>query len=98
VNPGVNDPRNLEAGTEIFVPSSAAKARRTNPRENFVPPDASGTITVHVHDSLWSIARAHFGHGTAWTCLVQANPQISDPNFVLPGQQLSMPASCTELP
>ena len=98
VNPGVNDPRNLEAGTEIFVPTSAATARHTNPRENFASPDASGTITVHLHDSLWSIAKAHFGHGAAWTCLAQANPQISDPNFVLPGQQLSMPAACTELP
>lgn len=98
VNPGMNDPRTLEAGAEIFVPRNAMIATPADAPKKFTPRDASGTITVHLHDSLWSIARRNFGHGAAWTCVAQANPQIADPNFLLPGEQLLLPAGCRELP
>jgi nucleoid-associated protein YgaU len=91
VNPGFTSPNYLTAGSEILVPRSApvASSSRIN---------SSGRITVHKGDTLWSLARAHFGHGSDWTCLAHSNPNLRDPNFILPGEQIFIPAACSSAP
>ncbi len=45
-------------------------------------------------DNLWSIARAHYGEGTRFTVIFEANKdRIRDPNLIYPGQVFSLPKS-----
>jgi hypothetical protein len=49
-------------------------------------------LSVVKGDSLWSIARAHYGEGWQYTVIFDANKgQIRDPNLIYPGQNLSLP-------
>lgn len=43
---------------------------------------------VQAGESLWTIAKKK---GVDWLSLVAANPQISDPNLIQPGQQIRIP-------
>ncbi|MGZ5911315.1 MAG: LysM peptidoglycan-binding domain-containing protein [Reyranella sp.] len=52
----------------------------------------SGRLVVVRGDSLWNIARAHYGHGMHHTLIYGANKeQIRDPDLIYPGQVLSLP-------
>jgi len=88
LNPGGENPDVLAAGREVLIPVTSVAS----------PDEASTRITVHAKDTLWSIARAHFGSGKAWTCLASANPQIANPNVILPGQEIRAPESCRRKP
>jgi hypothetical protein len=60
-------------------------------------PVAPGTgdgrrLVVVRGDNLWSIARAHYGHGMHHTVIYGANKeQIRDPDLIYPGQVFSLP-------
>lgn len=88
LNPGGANPDELMAGREVLVPVEHVS----------VPTREVTTITVHRGDTLWSIARARFGSGTAWTCIASSNPEIADPNVILPGQMIRAPKSCSRKP
>lgn len=91
LNPGGESPDVLAAGREVLVPVANSSA-------TIAAPTHITHVTVHAKDTLWSIARAHFGSGTAWTCLAGANPQIANPNVILPGQEIQAPESCRRKP
>ena len=48
------------------------------------------TYRVNKGDSLWIIAKRLYGEGSAWTLLAKAN-DLSDPNKLRIGQELSLP-------
>jgi len=93
INPGASDPRALPEGSEIFVPRRGASPTGLTSSLN-----ASRAITVRPGDTLWSIARSYFGSGAAWTCLAHFNPQIHNPDLILPGETLSLPSTCSPTP
>lgn len=82
LNPGLPSPDLLEVGSQIVVPAS------------FAPPPARTKYTVRNGDTLWTIAQAQFSHGTAWSCIVDANADLDDANVIHEGQVLLLPASC----
>jgi nucleoid-associated protein YgaU len=83
LNPGLAEhPDVLEAGSTVVVPGSVELKRA---------PKAPTTITVRAGDTLWSLARAHFGHGTDWPKIAQANPQVSDYLHLEVGSLLQVP-------
>ncbi|HIE43929.1 MAG TPA: LysM peptidoglycan-binding domain-containing protein [Candidatus Omnitrophica bacterium] len=51
------------------------------------------TYTIKKGDSLWSIARDHYGDAYKWPIIYRANKdKIDNPNLIYPGQHLSIPA------
>lgn len=53
--------------------------------------DARHLVVVR-GDSLWNIARAHYGNGMHHTVIYGANKeQIRDPDLIYPGQVFSLP-------
>ena len=54
------------------------------------------TYRVNRGDSLWIIAKRIYGEGSAWTLLAKAN-DLSDPNKLRIGQELSLPLGGEEL-
>jgi uncharacterized YkwD family protein len=59
------------------------------------PAYAGTTYVVQPHDSLWKIAQ---GHGVAYSSLIQANPQIQNPNIIWVGEKLQLPSATTSNP
>lgn len=82
LNPGLHNPDVLQIGSEIVVPAFVA------------PPPAPTKYIVRHGDTLWSIAEAQLHRGTAWPCIVNANPDLRDANLLHEGQVLFLPASC----
>jgi nucleoid-associated protein YgaU len=74
----------LLAGSEVVVPGNGATPRAT----------PTTVVSVQEGDTLWSIAKAHLGSGTAWTCLAQANSSIANPDRIFPGERVLLPAGC----
>jgi nucleoid-associated protein YgaU len=72
----------LKLGSVVVVPASSGSAKAL-PRR----------ITVSKDDSLWSLSEQHLGRGSAWTCLANANPQVSDYTHLAIGTILQLPAT-----
>jgi nucleoid-associated protein YgaU len=87
LNPGQANPDFLEAGREVLVPVTRS-----------IPAERQSQITVQKGDTLWSLAKAHLGSGLGWTCLAQANRDISNPNMIYPGELVRIPSSCQARP
>lgn len=57
-----------------------------------VEPGDNRRLHIVRGDSLWNIARAHYGEGFRYTTIFEANKdQIRDPNLIYPGQVFSLP-------
>ncbi|MCU1242023.1 MAG: Nucleoid-associated protein YgaU, contains and LysM domain [Candidatus Acidoferrum typicum] len=86
-NPSILDLTHLAAGTKIVVPNetSALKSRKSDTK-----------ITVEKGDTLTKVAQSQYRRATAWRCIVQANPEITDPNRIYEGQQLLLPFNCKQ--
>lgn len=82
VNPQITNPDRIFAGDSLRLPAIAAS-------------QAEKQVRVTSGDTLWRLARAEFGSGTAWVCIARANPRIANPDRILPGQMLALPASCS---
>jgi nucleoid-associated protein YgaU len=55
-------------------------------------PASPELVRVEKGDSLWKIADRLLGHGEEWKKIAAANPEMADPNCILPGQWLRLPA------
>ena len=90
LNPAVYGPIELlRQGSVVLVPGASSVNRASS----------KSTILVKRGDTFWGLARTHFGHGTAWSCLASANPQVSDLTRLSIGSVLQLPpadelASC----
>jgi len=85
-NPEIRNPHVIQVGDVIRVPhETVAERRREHP-----------VLFVRAGDTLWGLAALQFGRGEAWNCIARANPELRDPNVILPGQELVLPESCSE--
>jgi hypothetical protein len=49
-------------------------------------------IRVVRGDSLWKLARRHWGEGNLWKVMWESNPELRNPNRIYPGQLLRLPS------
>ncbi len=80
-NPQLKDPNLIRRGDWLNLPQEKTQA-------------SAGKIRIQKGDSLWKLAQANFGHGLAWNCIAQANPDLLNANLILAGQVLILPAHC----
>jgi LysM repeat protein len=73
----------LRQGSVVLVPGASSVNRGSS----------KSTILVKKGDTFWGLARTHFGHGTAWSCLASANPQVSDLTRLSIGSVLQLPTA-----
>jgi nucleoid-associated protein YgaU len=83
-NPGIVDPTQIAAGTEIVMPAKVTGLK------------SDLKVIVKQGDTLSSIARVTYGRAAAWRCIAQANPDIADANRIYEGQQLLLPFNCQQ--
>jgi len=62
-----------------------------------IPNVVPAVITVKRGDSLWKLAQQHLGRGVRWHDLLSSNPDILDPNHIVAGSQIVLPASISPL-
>lgn len=74
-------PEFLLLGSTVMVPATVAMH----------PKVVGKIVTVKKGDTLWSMARAHLGRGTAWKCLAEANPELGEPEGLQIGMQVRLP-------
>ena len=98
-NPNIVNPRRMQPGTVLIVPTGEPAATPLAESSSSLRPDElqpAATISVQPGDSLWRIAATQLGNGANWPCLAQANPNLTNVSLIYPGQTLFLPASCTE--
>lgn len=102
---GVKDNMRVAPPTREPAPEAPAAAAAPEPEVSSVPDpepaahdravsDAGGqkTYTVQSGDTLWKIAEAHYGDGSKYTKIFEANrPMLEDPDKIYPGQELVIP-------
>ena len=74
-NPQISNPNVIHPGQQIHLPSGSSSA-------------PASTYTVQRGDSLSAIAQQS---GVSLSSLIAANPQISNPNLIYPGQEVKIP-------
>jgi len=86
LNPASTQPAEyLRQGSFVLVPEGAA-VRTLVPRRG---------IVVKKGDTFWVLARHYLGHGSAWACIANANPEISDYTRLPIGSILRLPSAGT---
>jgi nucleoid-associated protein YgaU len=84
LNPATSEPIEfLRQGRVVLVPGASSVNRAPS----------KSTILVKKGDTFWGLARTHFGHGTAWSCLASVNPQVSDLTRLSIGSVLQLPTA-----
>ena len=79
-----------------FSPAIAAPRPRTPaPVRPAISPKTNSPVIVRPGDTLWTISRQHLGRGARWLELMAANPNLPDPERLVPGTVLSIPAQAT---
>jgi nucleoid-associated protein YgaU len=82
VNPRIENPHQIEAGTQIYIPIRSSVSR------------TASKISVRTRDTLWKIAQTAFGRGALWPCIARANPLLRSANQIDVGQELIVPDRC----
>jgi len=80
--------RRRAAEAELFGSSAPQGGAAPSSPQATPSAPAGGDYTVKRGDTLWDIARSH---GVSLQSLIAANPQIANPNLILPGQQIHLP-------
>lgn len=78
--------RRLETPVLAISGGNAATAR-----DSETGAAAAKTYTVQAGDCLWSLAEQYYGDGSLYKRLAAANPEITNPNLIYPGQVLTIP-------
>lgn len=92
--------QNADGTTEAVETKPQEAAPETKPQEETQPQQDTQPAAYEVKrgDNLWKIAKNHLGEGATATeianlvnDMIEANPQIKNPNLIYPGDQITIP-------
>jgi nucleoid-associated protein YgaU len=91
-NPQVTDisptaPAPVAPAQPVYAAQQVTPVAMTTPAAN--TSGSGSTYTVQKGDTLYKIAREHYGNASAWKKIAAANP--GSENIIKPGQQLILP-------
>jgi nucleoid-associated protein YgaU len=75
------------------APVAPAVAPPVAPAIAHAPAAKPNVIIVKPGDSLWKLAAQNLGKGLRWQELLSANPNILNPNYIVPGSQIILPSA-----
>lgn len=80
----------------FYYPFSTRIREKITPQKNIEPQpetqlDEERNYTIVKGDNLWNIAKRFYGNGSEYMKIVNANPQIKNPNLIYPGQKITIP-------
>jgi len=85
-NPQISNPNLIYPGQNINIPGGGSAGNTAS--DGGTASTASSNYTVKSGDTLSAIAAAY---GVSLQSLIAANPQISNPNLIYPGQNINIP-------
>lgn len=96
---GIFGPKKEKARPDFSNVQSGGTSTARAPEPAAIPPaevparvGGGRTYVVVQGDSLWKIAKRHYGDGESWRRIYEANRDlIKDPDLIHPGQQLRIP-------
>ena len=80
LNPQLANPGLIRPGDPVHLPTPL--------------PQNAKQVVIRRGDTLWSVARAEFGQGLAFSCIAHAN-QLHSADLILAGETLVLPADCS---
>jgi nucleoid-associated protein YgaU len=97
----VNDRMTVSAPAAAPAPESRPKPEPDEPKPQPPQPEKpaaqtgggdAATYTVQSGDTLWKIAKQHYGEGSKYMQIFEANKDLlKDPDHIYPGQELVIP-------
>ncbi|MFQ5509976.1 MAG: LysM peptidoglycan-binding domain-containing protein, partial [Leptospirillia bacterium] len=88
-NPWLSDPDLIFPGEVVTLPVDTAPIAMASAAPDFKL-DASHHM-VQMGDTLGDIAQSHMGAASRWRQIAAANPWLSDPDRIFPGQVVTLP-------
>lgn len=77
---------------KVQLASATVLTVKEQPKEE-KNPKSTGTYVVQSGDTLWAIAKKHYGNGNQYTKILNANKdKIKNANLIYPGQKLTIPS------
>lgn len=97
--PRIDPPRPLATPSAPALPP-IVRVAPAPPTAHIAPPGSArrSAVTVKSGDSLWKIAKQNLGQGLRWHDLLAVNPGILNPDHIVAGTQLYLPAAVSSLP
>jgi lysozyme len=87
-NPQITNPNVIYVGEVIHLPGGSAAAPAPAPKPAPAPASGQKKYVVHSGDSMWGISvKFH----VSFTALIQANPQVKNPNVIYPNEVINIP-------
>ncbi len=93
----VSSPKKLRPGMELVIPSTAdsqSASRGDNAQKPLLSAnkkDGNEVYTVQKGDTLWSLARKHYGDGAKRRKILDANDNLHDPRKLRAGMKIVIP-------
>jgi len=74
---------------EVIIPEPVAEPAEVEPAP---PPEAAASYTIKRGDTLWDISNTYYKDPFLWPFIWKANPYITNPDLIYPGNKLAIPS------
>jgi len=91
-NPNLSPPFQIYPGDTLIIPTGAAVEETLLAIQADALPTNTIGYTVRPGDTLGAIAQHYLGSAVLWAALMDANPAVTDPMSIFPGQVLVIPS------
>ncbi len=77
---------------EVTIPEQPKKVAEPSEAESAPPPEVTESYTIKRGDTLWDISNTFYKDPFLWPFIWKANPYITNPDLIYPGNKLAIPS------